>query len=131
MLPQIGQNVVVTVACIKYDYSGRRRNDVESIEGMVVPNFKWLKDDYICVLVKGRDFTSQIPIKNIVSVNGSVSTKTPVSEARSGVYEVKSLKSNKVYVVTRNGSNIACDCVGFQFRHDCKHAQFIRRICDV
>jgi len=127
MLPQIGQTVSVIIRNNRKDLDSFRRADYK-IEGVVVPNHRWLKDDHICVLTKDRNFISQIAIKNIVSIDG-IQSKTPSkSTSNTRVYQVKSVKSGSVYNVTISNDQVQCDCVGFQYRRDCKHAQFIRKI---
>lgn len=128
MLPSIGDKVSVKVRDTHPDKNVTFFGPEHfTITGEVVPNFKWLGQDYICVRRDNSTFVSSIPIKNIVLVNDYVPVKTK-SINTAGYYKVKSLKSNSVYTVTREGGNFTCECKGFTYRHDCKHVQLIKRI---
>lgn len=65
-----------------------------------------------------------IAIDNVVSIellSGSLKESKMVDNVR--VFKVKA-KAN-IYTVIKNGSKYTCDCLGFQYRKNCRHTKAV------
>jgi hypothetical protein len=100
--------------------------DVAKYTGKIVPNPKWLDDDHI-YMTTGEDWFPfrVIAKKNIVSSSVPIDRKAPKIDKV--VFKVKGSK-DKIYTVTRENAIWSCTCVGFGFRHDCKHIMAAKKL---
>lgn len=90
-------------------------------KGKVVSNPKWLDNDYVSVHTGTKEYpTSYIHKRFIVGFEFSKQR----SDTR--VFKVKSKLKGSVYNVISGNGKVSCDCVGFQFRRDCKHVKKIK-----
>lgn len=102
-----------------------RDYDVNTFKGKVVPNPKWLDNDYVSVYTGNTEYpVSYIHKKFIVGFD--------MAENRSDlrIFKVKSKTKGSVYNVTSVGGKVSCDCVGFQFRRYCKHSDSVKKLLD-
>lgn len=91
--------------------------------GTVVPNERWDKPDTFCMTGDEHIRIRNIALVNVVTLE--YVTGAPVQNAVR-VFNIKSKSSGKNYIVTVTGKKVECDCVGFQFRHKCKHATAVQ-----
>jgi len=91
--------------------------------GTVVPNFTWDKADTFCMTGDEHIAIRNIALANVVTLE--YVTGAPVSNAVRA-FRIKSKTSGGEYIVTVTGKKVECNCVGFQFRHKCKHATAVQ-----
>lgn len=91
--------------------------------GTVVPNFKWDKADTFCMTGDEHIAIRNIALPNVVTLE--YISGAPVSNAVRA-FRIKSKSSGNEYIVTATGDKVECNCVGFQFRHKCKHSDAIK-----
>jgi len=91
--------------------------------GTVVPNFKWDKADTFCMTGDEHIAIRNIALPNVVTIE--YISGSPVSNAVRA-FRIKSKSSGNEYIVTATGDKVECNCVGFQFRHKCKHSDAIK-----
>lgn len=90
--------------------------------GEVVPNPRWCNDDQFCLTTGNPDFPFRVIDKN--NVVGAGKPKRVESSIKT--VSVAGSKPGQSYLVTMNGSNTSCTCVGFGYRGDCKHIGIAR-----
>ena len=118
---EIGQFVELKTR--RYSYLYKSEGWVENtLKGQIVPNPKWLDDDYISVLTDNPMHPISLVFKqNIVGLDMAK------GRSASRLFRVKSKKTGKQYqVISRNGS-VTCDCIGFQYRKACKHSSAVKK----
>lgn len=84
--------------------------------GVVIPNPKWLGNDYITIKDHKHDMTRMIYLNNIVKsdqVENDDNVRT---------FRVKDKKKGSQYILTYQDGKITCPCMGFQFRRTCRHS---------
>lgn len=91
--------------------------------GTVVPSEKWDKADTFCMTGDEHIRIRNIALVNVVTLE--YVTGAPVNNAVRA-FRIKSKSSGNEYTVTVTGSKVECNCVGFQFRHKCKHATAVQ-----
>jgi hypothetical protein len=91
--------------------------------GTVVPNEKWEKADTFCMTGDEHIRIRNIALINVVRLEYVTGAPTQNSVR---AFRVKSKTSGGEYTVTVTGDKVECNCVGFQFRHKCKHATAIQ-----
>ena len=91
--------------------------------GTVVPNFKWDKADTFCMTGDEHIAIRNIALANVVTLE--YISGAPVKNVVRA-FRIKSKSSGNEYIVTVTGSKVECNCVGFQFRHKCKHATAVQ-----
>ena len=98
-----------------YDY------DEPVFVGIIVANPKWLDNDYVCIRTDNPEFpVSQIHKRFIIGFD------FPKERSETRVFKVTSkTKGNTYNVISENGL-VSCDCVGFQFRRQCKHSNKVK-----
>ncbi len=48
-------------------------------------------------------------------------------DEKTNTYQVKSnSEKNKVYLITKNGKNLECECIGYGFNNNCSHCVAVR-----
>lgn len=90
-------------------------------KGKVVPNPKWLDNDYVSVRTGNPEYpVSHIHKKFIVGFE--------FSEERSivRIFKVTSKSKGHTYNVISENGIVSCDCIGFQFRRVCKHSAKVK-----
>ena len=96
-------------------------HDINTFKGKVVPNPKWLDNDYVSVRTGNQLYPiSHIHKKFIIGHTFSENRSTE------RIFQVKSKASGKIYTVISADGNVTCDCVGFQFRRMCKHTAKVK-----
>jgi hypothetical protein len=89
--------------------------------GKVLANPKWLDNDYVCLYTGNPDF----PISHIHK-RFIIGFDFPENRSEYRVFKVTSkTKGNTYNVISENGL-VSCDCVGFQFRRQCKHSNKVK-----
>ena len=90
-------------------------------KGTVVPNPKWLGPDYVSVNTGNPEYpVSHILISKIIGAEGVLTNN------RIRIFEVLSKSKGKKYTVTVSADKVDCDCIGFTYRHTCKHSQKVK-----
>ena len=118
---EIGQFVELKTRFYSYLY--KKEGWVENtLKGQVVPNPKWLDDDYVSILTGNPMHPISMVFKqNIVGLDMAK------GRSASRILSVKSKKTGKQYQVISSNGSVTCDCIGFQFRKTCKHATAVKK----
>ena len=90
-------------------------------KGKIVPNAKWIDDDYITVFTGVIEWPTSVIHKRLI-----VGFEFTKERQETQFFNIKSSKGDKTYVVTSAKGKITCECTGFQFRNTCKHADEVR-----
>lgn len=128
MTPKLGTEVSVRVrnalADFRFLYASNVVPEFLTFTGTVVPNEKWLTN-HLSITTGNKSFpVRSIDMSRIVSING---TKTKILESpKSRTWLVKGSKGNSTYTVTEENGLRRCTCVGYQFRHQCKHLNMVK-----
>ena len=118
---EIGQFVELKTRFYSYLY--KKEGWVENtLKGQVVPNPKWLDDDYVSILTGNP----MLPISMVFKQN-IVGLDMAKGRSASRIFSVKSKKTGKQYQVISSNGSVTCDCIGFQFRKTCKHATAVKK----
>lgn len=117
----IGQNVEITTK-FRSNLLGKDF-DLDTYVGKVVPNPKWLDNDYVSVHTGNPEYPTSYIHKNYI-VGYKHSEKRSVQR----IFEVKSKSTGKKYTVMSENGNVQCDCIGFQFRRHCKHSAKVKEL---
>ena len=126
--PQIGSEVTVTVrnamADFRHLYGSGVITEHVTFTGTVAPTERWQDAKRTLNLTTGiKSFpVRSIDMARVVSINGA---KAKVIVApKSHTWLVKGSKGN-TYTVTEENGRRSCTCVGFEFRHQCKHLNMV------
>ena len=93
--------------------------------GKIMPNAAWVNDDYITVFTGVIEWPTSVIHKRLI-----VGFEFTKAREETQFFNIKSSKGDKTYVVTSAKGKITCECVGFQFRNSCKHADEVRRLLE-
>ena len=92
------------------------------LTGEIVLNPRWAGPDKIAMMVADRYTPLRIIEKsNIIGKLHEPKITAPVIKT----WKVAGSKNN-TYIVTADAGMFRCTCVGFQFRHDCKHINQVK-----
>jgi len=92
----------------------------EKFVGEVVPNFRWLTGDQVCLTTGDKYFPVRVLEKKwIVSIDGA-RVEPRIEEPRTVV--VPSSRGGE-YLVTITGESRSCTCPGFTYRRTCRHVR--------
>ena len=87
------------------------------LTGEIIPNPRWAGPDKIAMMVADRYTPLRIIQKsNIIGKFYEPKIVAPVNKT----WKVSGSKNN-TYIVTADAGRFSCTCVGYQFRHECKH----------
>ena len=97
--------------------------DINTFEGKVVPNPKWLDADYVSVHTGN-------PMYPVSHINKRFIVGHEFSDKRSleRLFKVKSKSNGKTYNVISFEGFVTCDCAGFQFRRTCRHVNKVKTV---
>ncbi|NBP15751.1 hypothetical protein EBU95_15405 [bacterium] len=118
---EIGQFVELRTR--RYSYLYKNEGWVENtLKGQVVPNPKWLDDDYVSILTDHHLHPVSMVFKqNIIGFDMAS------GRSASRMFNVKSKKTGKQYRVVSSNGSVTCDCIGFQYRKTCKHVTAVKK----
>ena len=122
-LPEVGAVVrVVTRWYNSYFLTAKTQPFVDHVyEGTVLPAERGDKLDVFNMTCAGINMRNrQIPMRNVVKIE-YLKGKGIKSVLRA--FKVKS--GDKTYIVTLAGDRCVCDCLGFKYRHKCKHSNAV------
>lgn len=127
-IPPVGTQVSVTVRFKNNYYLATTDTFDSELSGIVIPNHKQIRPDSFTLRVKCPNVpVREISMTNVVGLkfaDGRKATKEKVDR------EIKTLvvkgSKGEEYLVTKDGKNVSCSCVGFQFRKTCKHLAMIK-----
>ena len=87
--------------------------------GEVIDNPRWCTQDQFCLTTGDPKFPFRVIDKD--RVFGAMRKKKTESKVK--VVTVQGSKPGQSYLVTVDGKNSSCTCVGFGYRRDCKHVR--------
>ena len=90
----------------------------QSYTGTVLPNPSWVSADQICIGTGNVDFPFRVIEKARIQ---GYSQASAVPEAQKRTWAVPGTKPGQNYLVTREGAQWGCNCVGFGYRRSCTH----------
>ena len=92
------------------------------LTGEIIPNPRWAGPDKIAMMVADRYTPLRIIQKsNIIGKYYEPKIVAPVVKT----WKVSGSKNN-TYIVTADAGRFSCTCVGYQFRHECKHINQVK-----
>jgi hypothetical protein len=95
------------------------------INGVVIPNAKWVGSNSFSVRTKNTDFPiSVISLENVLSIE---SDKSSFDQTRK--FKVKGSKGD-TYLVTLTGKHYSCHCIGFKYHSKCKHITKVKVVVE-
>lgn len=94
-------------------------------KGKIIPNEKWLSDEYVTVATGVIEWPTSVIHKRLI-----VGFQFSSERQETQFFNIKSSKGDKTYVVTSAKGKIHCECTGFQFRNNCKHADEVRQLIE-
>lgn len=125
MLPAVGTRVEVVIDhSFVHGYmepAARHRSPAQlTIQGTVVEPAKWMSE-YMAILNHQTGVTCYLTSNQIISVNNVRVERAAPTEDQ--VVIIRSERTGEAYTVKQNGvtKKWHCSCVGFQFKHKCKH----------
>ena len=125
MLPAVGTRVEVVIdhsfVHAYMEPAARHRSPAQlTIRGTVVEPAKWMSS-YMAILNSETGVTCYLTSSQIISVNDVRVEQAVPSEDR--VVIIRSDRTGEAYTVQQNGvtKKWTCSCVGWQFKHKCKH----------
>lgn len=90
--------------------------------GQRVESPKWSPNS-LCITTGDPSFpVRMIDAERVISINGVIA---PPIKNTSAVFSIKGSGNNR-YTVTVNGDAIECNCMGFQYRRQCKHVNTVK-----
>jgi hypothetical protein len=99
--------------------------DYKTFKGKVVPNPKWLDSDYVSIRSSEQNKFFHYPT-NFIHKKFIVGHVFAQERSTQRLFAVKSKSSGKTYNVTSFDGDVTCECVGFQFRRNCKHSAAVK-----
>lgn len=90
----------------------------QSYTGPVLPNPSWVSADQICIGTGNVDFPFRVIEKARIQ---GYSQASAAPEAQKRTWAVPGTKPGQNYLVTREGAQWGCNCVGFGYRRSCTH----------
>lgn len=118
--------VSISVSTSYYRKGAANISDIAQYTGTIVPNPKWLGDDYLC-MTTGESWFPVRMIKKEYIVESSAHIPINKPKQNKNVFSVKGSK-DQIYTVMREGAQWSCTCVGFGFRRDCKHVAAAKKL---
>lgn len=122
--PRAGDVVTVTTRYSEgYIYADTDWRDTTYEDVTVIKGPEWKPSGSFCVHCKDEPYIRfrTISMRNVhhILINGEEG-KT-VKETIFHTVEVDGSKGNKYNVTLENGVAVTCECIGFQFRKECRH----------
>lgn len=105
-----------------------RQAKVDKYVGSIVPLYKWQIGQPLMNLTTGNSFfpVRTISIEDILSID-DVKPEFAIRASQSKVHHIEG-SSGTIYAVTEENGSFSCTCVGFGFRHNCKHVKEARNV---
>lgn len=123
-IPEPGEFVRVTME----NLSRRREWEslTETLEGVVVPTFKWLEPGYICITGDASFPVRSIRlarVKKIELANGAQISVPVQAVNQDRTWQIQGSRGD-LYTVTRRGNQYSCNCPAGSFRKNaCRHVK--------
>ena len=88
-------------------------------EGEIYPNPKWIGNDSFCISATDDQFTFRVIEKDKIVCGWRV------AETTKNIISILVPTSKTTYIVTSDGINHSCNCIGFSYRRTCSHVKEI------
>ena len=88
-------------------------------EGEIYPNPKWIDNDSFCITATDDQFTFRVIEKDKIVCGWRV------AETTKNIISILVPTSKTTYIVTSDGINHSCNCIGFSYRRTCSHVKEI------
>lgn len=99
---------------------------IQHFTGTIISNPSWVRNDSICLTTGETRFPFRIiPKKDIVKSSVAINYSKPSSDKN--IFLVRGSKGQE-YTITRKSDHWNCTCVGFEFRHACKHVAAAKKL---
>jgi hypothetical protein len=122
-VPPVGSLVRLTTKYKNASYYSTEPWTFYTYEGKVLPREHWFRPDQFKLTSDDPLVTFRvISTNNIVDmeVNGA-SGETSTTDTMNTTVPVAGSKGSEYYVTIRDGKAVNCTCMGYQFRHSCRH----------
>jgi len=88
-------------------------------EGEIYPNPKWVGNDSFCITTTDNQFTFRVIEKDKIVCGWRV------TETTKNIISILVPTPKTTYIVTSDGINHSCNCIGFSYRRTCSHVKEI------
>jgi hypothetical protein len=119
---KVGQIVTVQVRNPQWSQRSKYAFPMEEFNtytGEVVPSPRWVGPDQICIGTGNVSFPFRVI--DLDRIHGQTSEIAPAEESLRSSWTVAGSKAGQTYLVTRQGLQWSCNCLGFGYRRSCTH----------
>ena len=119
---KVGQIVTVQVKNPLWSQRTKYAFPVEEFNtytGEVIPSPKWVGPDKICIGTGNVRFP--LRVIDLDRIHGQTSEMAPAEQSLRSSWTVTGSKAGQTYLVTRQGLQWSCNCLGFGYRRSCTH----------
>jgi len=119
---KVGQIVTVQVRNPQWSQRSKYALPMEEFNtytGEVVPSPRWVGPDQICIGTGNVSFPFRVI--DLDRIHGQTSEMAPADESLRSSWTVAGSKAGQTYLVTRQGLQWSCNCLGFGYRRSCTH----------
>jgi hypothetical protein len=119
---KVGQIVTVQVKNPQWSQRSKYAFPMEEFNtytGEVVPSPRWVGPDQICIGTGNVSFPFRVI--DLDRIHGQTSEMAPADESLRSSWTVAGSKAGQTYLVTRQGLQWSCNCLGFGYRRSCTH----------
>ena len=119
---KVGQIVTVQVKNPLWSQRSKYAFPVEEFNtytGEVIPSPRWVGPDQICIGTGNVRFPFRVV--DLDRIHGQTSEMAPAEESLRSSWTVAGSKAGQTYLVTRQGLQWSCNCLGFGYRRSCTH----------
>jgi hypothetical protein len=125
-IPNLGSVVRVTTKHIDSYLYAKEKFQYFTHEGTVVPSEKWVNNGF--TLTGDKNIKLRVVSLDSIEKIEYITGKGQKAKAMGGVrvFKVKSKSKGSTYMVTLQAGKFSCDCLGFQYRRNCRHTAAAR-----
>jgi len=119
---KVGQIVTVQVRNPQWSQRSKYAFPMEEFNtytGEVVPSPRWVGPDQICIGTGNVSFPFRVI--DLDRIHGQTSEMAPADESLRSSWTIAGSKAGQTYLVTRQGLQWSCNCLGFGYRRSCTH----------
>jgi len=121
-MPEIGSVVRVVTKFPNTYYYSDAEYEYKTFTGRIIRPESWMQGDEFNIETGNPKYPkSIIRLKNVSEIQYLSGSARKIEESVTRIFKITSKSSKKQYTVTVDGMRGRCDCLGFQFRKNCKH----------
>lgn len=123
-VPQAGQTITVTTRYDNHYYKRDKDYEDTTYENVpVLPSQKWTKPHEFCIPAENEPFITfrTISIERVIDLVVHDGDNGEADSSGIKVVPVTSSSGKTYTVIVKDGVAQSCDCLGFQYRKNCRH----------